>query len=538
MKELKKMNLINIQVQSENNSFEKKELLKIHALVSDIVRESKLLESAINCSGIRVIVNPKIEDYTELRQISHRLFWAFNAADMQISNAAWTSFCLRVVHIDLDKSIDRLLFVFMEENAYNQTTNSQPKTDNGVNNEDDENVKSYMAISPKYKLGKVIMSAETKRQINRAIALIRNQKRIYQDWGFSEIDPHTKTILCFYGSPGTGKTMCAHALASELGKKILIASYASIESKWVGEGPKNLQRIFKDAEEQDAILFFDEADSFLSKRVNNAETGSDKHYNRMSNEMFQLLEDYNGIIVFATNLVTDFDKAFKSRILAFVEFEKPDLDARKRLIQIMIPSGLPMIEPLSEDNLEELSLLSDGFSGREIRKAMLTTLSEGAMNGVTSFSMIEFLKGFSSVKEETEAIESSMNDGVMRNCIEDFYKENQENQYILDVCLKTIWQYDDITNEVKEQLYKICRILNLDMPDLTISYKNKNISDAVVCIREADRINECAKYCAELVTKTKVGDRKSDQFDSILMELGISDIEKFHNYVSIINQMV
>ena len=183
MKELKKMNLINIQVQSENNSFEKKELLKIHALVSDIVRESKLLESAINCSGIRVIVNPKIEDYTELRQISHRLFWAFNAADMQISNAAWTSFCLRVVHIDLDKSIDRLLFVFMEENAYNQTTNSQPKTDNGVNNEDDENVKSYMAISPKYKLGKVIMSAETKRQINRAIALIRNQKRIYQDSG-------------------------------------------------------------------------------------------------------------------------------------------------------------------------------------------------------------------------------------------------------------------------------------------------------------------------------------------------------------------
>lgn len=84
--------------------------------------------------------------------------------------------------------------------------------------------------------------------------------------------------------------MCAHALASELKKKIMIASYASIESKWVGEGPKNLRRIFSDAEEQDAILFFDEADSFLSKRVSNAETGSDKHYNRMSNEMFQSLD--------------------------------------------------------------------------------------------------------------------------------------------------------------------------------------------------------------------------------------------------------
>ena len=527
-----------IEIISDDLLIENKELSKIHSQISTIVYESRLLDSAVNCSGIKVLINPKIKDYRDIQHINSKFLWAFNAADMQISNAAWTSFCLRVVHIDLDKSIDCLLFVFMEENAYNQSTNSQSKIDNGVYNGDDENVKSYMAISPKYKLGKIIMSAETKRQIDRAIALIRNQKKIYQDWGFSEIDPHTKTILCFYGSPGTGKTMCAHALASELGKKILIASYASIESKWVGEGPKNLQRIFKDAEEQDAILFFDEADSFLSKRVNNAETGSDKHYNRMSNEMFQLLEDYNGIIVFATNLVTDFDKAFKSRILAFVEFQKPDLDARKRLIQIMIPSGLPMIEPLSEDNLKELSQLSEGFSGREIRKAMLTTLSEGAMSGVASFSMNEFLKGFSSVKEETEAIESSMNAGTMRNCIEDFFKENQENQYILDVCLKTIWQYDDITNEIKEQLYKICRILNLDMPDLTISYKNKNISDAVVCIKKANRINECAKYCAELVAKTKAGDRKSEQFDSILMELGISDIEKFHNYVSIINQMI
>ena len=89
----------------------------------------------------------------------------------------------------------------------------------------------------------------------------------------------------------------------------MIASYASIESKWVGEGPKNLRRIFSDAEEQDAILFFDEADSFLSKRVSNAETGSDKHYNRRSNEMFQLLESYNGIVIFATNLVSDFDTA-------------------------------------------------------------------------------------------------------------------------------------------------------------------------------------------------------------------------------------
>lgn len=526
-----------IEIVSDDMSIAKKELIKIHFLLSSIVYESGVLESAINCSGIRVLVNPTIEDYAQIQHINSKYSWAFNAADMQISSTAWTSFCLRIIHLDLDKSVKRLLLIFMEENKKKQSVYSQSNTDDNVKDDDAGSVKSFMAISPKYKLDKVIMSVETKRQIERAITLIRNQKKIYQDWGFSEIDPHTKTILCFYGSPGTGKTMCAHALASELSKNILIASYASIESKWVGEGPKNLQRIFKDAKEQDAILFFDEADSFLSKRVNNAETGSDKHYNRMSNEMFQLLEDYNGIIIFATNLVTDFDKAFKSRILAFIEFKKPDLEARKRLIQIMIPSNLPMISPLSDNNLDELSQLSDGFSGREIRKAMLTTLSEGAMNGVNSFSMNEFLNGFSSVKKETEAIDLTMNNGTMKNCIEDFFEHNRENQCILNVCLKTIWLYDNITDEIKKQLYNICRILNLEMPDMTISYKKKDLSSDIDCIRNVDRTNECAKYCAELVAKVKVFDRKFNYLDSILIELGISDIEKYHNYVNIINQI-
>lgn len=128
-------------------------------------------------------------------------------------------------------------------------------------NNDEDQLPSYTATLPRYDLGKVILDESTKNQIERAIALINNQHLIFESWGFREVDPNTKTILCFFGAPGTGKTMCAHALAKQLGKKILIASYASIESKWVGEGPKNMRKIFEDATNQDAILFFDEADS-------------------------------------------------------------------------------------------------------------------------------------------------------------------------------------------------------------------------------------------------------------------------------------
>ena len=483
-----------------------------------------------NCSGIKVIVNPRLSDYGNPTEVTTSTYMAFGSNDVNIPNTALYNFKLRCIHLVLGKGVEKVLILFMDEKLERRDKESGNK-DTGNGQEDSEQRAAFVAVAPKYRLEKVVMAAETKRQIERAIALIRNQKRIFDDWGFSEVDPHTKTILCFYGPPGTGKTMCAHALASELGKNILIASYATIESKWVGEGPKNLQKIFKDAAEQDAILFFDEADSFLSKRVGNAETGSDKHYNRMSNEMFQLLEDYNGIIIFATNLVTDFDKAFKSRILSFVEFEKPDVQARKKLIRIMTPSRLPMATALTDDELNELATIADGFSGREIRKAMLTTLSEGAMNGISAFTVGEFVKGFTDVKQETAAIEMSMQggDGSMAGCIEDFIKNNRENGYILDVCLKLVWQSDTVLDATKAQLFKTCKLLNLEMPDMTISYRNTDISGAGEAINAAGRVAECARYCADLAATCL--DEDAMALDAVLAELGVANIEMYHRYL-------
>lgn len=370
------------------------------------------------------------------------------------------------------------------------------KTNNDVDELEENSTVAFNATKPKFSLDKVILDEDTRNQINRSLALIRNQRLIFDTWGFRDVDPNTKTILCFFGSPGTGKTMCAHAIANELGRNIMIASYASIESKWVGEGPKNMRRIFNDAREQDAILFFDEADSFLSKRVNNAETGSDKHYNRMSNEMFQLLEDFDGIVIFATNLVTDFDKAFKSRILSFVEFTLPDDKTRKRLIQSMIPSKLPLASPMTEYDLETLASASDGFSGREIRKALLTSLSEAALNSRTTLSIDDLLIGFKSVQSEREAIEKTAS--RERNIISDYIEVTNQNKYIIDVCQWAINQFEEVTDSTKETLYKICKLLNLEMPDLSTSFRNKNLDSACKSIIESNRSKETVRYVVYL----------------------------------------
>jgi SpoVK/Ycf46/Vps4 family AAA+-type ATPase len=405
------------------------------------------------------------------------------------------------------------------------------------NEEDVESPISYEAVVPKYSLDKVILDGSTKCQLARAIALIRNQKLIFDTWGFREVDPNTKAILCFFGAPGTGKTMCAHAMAKELGKKIMIASYASIESKWVGEGPKNMRKIFKDAADQDALLFFDEADSFLSKRVSNAETGSDKHYNRMSNEMFQLLEDFDGVVIFATNLVADFDKAFKSRILSFIEFTLPDTSTRAKLIQTMIPSKLPLDKLLPSNYLQSLANASDGFSGREIRKALLTSLSEGACNGINTFGLDDLLIGFSAVNEERMAIEESAS--RERNVISDFIESSNQNNAIVDFCHWTLDQQEIASDSSKETLYKICRILNSEMPDLTISYRNKDLKKSAETILNAGRTDETIIYIAQIITNSNLSmDDGCSVMVSATTILDSSKIESAQEYLESLNKLL
>lgn len=515
----------------------KSQFQQIHVLLGELekcISESDFMKAEWENMVVSIMLNEDLSRYQNLTNANSVLNFDFGQVGDKVSAMSKRAFvlsCLRLRCKDIKGLTNVVIRIAFD--ATNHVLLPSPTQ------EDDEAVKSFDAVSPKHKLSNMILDTATKQQVERAITLIRSQKLIFEDWGFKEIDPYTKTILCFYGAPGTGKTMCAHALANELGKKILIASYASIESKWVGEGPKNLRKIFQDAEEQDAILFFDEADSFLSKRVQNAETGSDKHYNRMSNEMFQLLENYNGIIVFATNLVADFDKAFKSRILAFVEFTLPDEDTRARLIQIMTPRDLPMQKPLTVDELKDLSAAIEGFSGREIRKGMLTVLSDGAMRGIKNFTFDDFVRGFRAVKEDTENIEASMNSQKrMSNCIEDFIKYEEENSAIIEICINTMWQGDKVSDAAKKVMFRICNGLSVDMPDVQTKTYVKDLSTMAEKLIGTGREKECMQYCCDLLSKNDLSEQPNQEFIYKLGDaLHISNLAHYMSYYSAVKQI-
>lgn len=242
-----------------------------------------------------------------------------------------------------------------------------------------ETTLNVLPVDPKYKLSQMVLEDAIRRDLDDMITLIQLQDKIYNTWGFADVDPRPRAIINFYGPSGTGKTMAAHAIANEFCKKILVLNYADIESKYVGDAPKNLMAAFEIAKKYDAILFFDEADSFLGKRITNVSHSADQAVNSLRSQMLMLLEEHMGVVIFATNLMENYDLAFRSRILRHIRFSLPTKELRQMLIKKMLPTKLPL-EPgsFTEENLEKLAEISEGFSGREIKNAVLNGIIRSA----------------------------------------------------------------------------------------------------------------------------------------------------------------
>ena len=235
---------------------------------------------------------------------------------------------------------------------------------------DDDKRPDFVPVKPRYTFDQIIIPDDTRRQIMDALAVVRHRELVYDTWGFGQCDPTPNSILSFYGPPGTGKTMCAHAIAAYLQKPLLAFNYAEIESKYVGEAAKNLKKAFATATEMDAVMFFDEADSFLAQRVENVQSGNDQSLNSQRSQMLILLEEFRGVVIFATNLQTNFDKAFESRILAHIKLDLPNREARAAILRGLMPERLPLAAPMTDDDLLAVSDKMEGLAGREIKQAV------------------------------------------------------------------------------------------------------------------------------------------------------------------------
>lgn len=230
------------------------------------------------------------------------------------------------------------------------------------------------AMIPKRGLGKVVVPGAIEAQLREIVGAEKARRTLVSDWGFEgDGDRMLGTSALFSGPSGTGKTLAAEAIAYELGRPIKRLNFAQLLSKWVGEGAKNIQAVFKDARHNDAVLLFDEADALFAGRTAVA-SSTDRYANLDVSILLQELERFPGVVILTSNLPENIDEGFQRRLKFAIEFPVPDESARRKLWLQHVPDRLPVADDVDFAELAAAFHLT----GAEIRNAVVKAASRAA----------------------------------------------------------------------------------------------------------------------------------------------------------------
>ncbi len=224
----------------------------------------------------------------------------------------------------------------------------------------------------------LVVPAACARDLDLAIAWASSHARLYGAWGLSTGIARARGVTClFAGPPGTGKTLAAQIVAGAVERDLFRVDLAQAVSKWLGETEKNLSRLFDEAAEAGAVLFFDEADALFAKRtqVSNAH---DRYANLETNYLLQRLESHDGVVILATNRRQDLDAAFQRRFDVIIEFAAPGLAERERLWQRHLPPSVHVASDVDASALARMFELSGGqIRNAVVRSAAVATMRRG-----------------------------------------------------------------------------------------------------------------------------------------------------------------
>ena len=290
--------------------------------------------------------------------------------------------------------------------------------------------KMIESYEPRFELEQVAFNQTVRQQIKTAISAVKYKKKMSEEWGMSEYFAGNRAIILnFYGKPGTGKSMTAEAVAKALGKNVYHINYSELESKYVGETPKNIRKAFECATKDDAVLIFDEADSFLGKRLSSVTQSADYGVNITRSVLLMELEKFSGVVVFTTNLISNYDEAFKRRILLSVYFEMPDKEARTVIWNLHLGKKMPLH---SEVSAESLAGRYDGISGADIKDMV-------------------FYAALYALEQEKEVIDFSVFDDSYKTIRERYVNRNNEQGFEIvstEIITEEQYQKETGTQEV------------------------------------------------------------------------------------------
>lgn len=244
-------------------------------------------------------------------------------------------------------------------------------------------------IKPKRGPDALVLPPQLHKQVIEIARFHRTWPRIAEAWGFGQLVARDSGIkVLFTGASGTGKTLAAEVIAFELGMTLLKIDLSRVVSKWVGETERNLDRAFAEAEDSNAVLFFDEADSLFGKR-GEVRHGVDRYSNLEVSYLLQRLETYYGLVILASNLRDNIDQAFIRRFQVVLNFARPEFPERRRIWSIAFPKSAPLQADINFDLLAQLEMTGAGIVNAAQTAALLAMESAKSVNGGPANVMIE-----------------------------------------------------------------------------------------------------------------------------------------------------
>jgi ATP-dependent 26S proteasome regulatory subunit len=232
-------------------------------------------------------------------------------------------------------------------------------------------------ITPRYTWEDIVLPGDQAEILREIVSTVRGRPVVLDEWGVGKkLAASNGVTMLFAGPPGTGKTMAAEVIASELGLDLYKIDLSTIVSKYIGETEKNLERIFSEAQSSNSILFFDEADAIFGKR-SEVKDAHDRYANIEISYLLQRMEAYDGVTILATNLRANLDDAFTRRLQFAVDFPFPEEEYRRRIWQTLFPPEVPREADL------DFALLARRFklAGGNIRNIIVSAAYLAASDG-------------------------------------------------------------------------------------------------------------------------------------------------------------
>jgi AAA+ superfamily predicted ATPase len=234
-------------------------------------------------------------------------------------------------------------------------------------------------IRPRATWDDLVLSPARKGVLTDLVDRYHHGTRVYEEWGF-EAKPSRGLVALFAGQSGTGKTLAAEVVAGQLGLDLYRLDLSSVVSKYIGETEKNLDALFDAASLGNIVLFFDEADALFGKRSEISDA-HDRYANVETSYLLQRLEQYDGIVVLATNYEKNIDRAFLRRVHVRVDFPMPGEPERQAIWERNLRPDAPYADDIDVPWLvERFDITGAAIRNAVVDAAFLAAAEDGPIH--------------------------------------------------------------------------------------------------------------------------------------------------------------